>query len=135
MEYQISIGFFAFIERRDLMPRKNKRKTEPHKHAPSAHDKGFKQKCLGCAFVGEDDPRWEVPENQAAATEQGGGRWIMPPLSDEQILRARDIDLLSYLQTHEPSNVRKNRSGEYYMVEHDSLKMSNGKWFRHSTQA
>jgi len=46
-------GFFAFIERRDLMPRKNKRKTEPHKHAPSAHDKGFKQKCLGCAFVGE----------------------------------------------------------------------------------
>ena len=58
----------------------------------------------------------------------------MPRLSDEQILRARDIDLLSYLQTHEPSNVRKNRSGEYYMVEHDSLKMSNGKWFRHATQ-
>ena len=42
----------------------------------------------------------------------------MPLLSDEQILRARDIDLLSYLQTHEPSNVRKSRSGEYYMVEH-----------------
>jgi len=58
----------------------------------------------------------------------------MPLLSDEQILRARDIDLLSYLQTHEPGNVRKNHSGEYYMVEHDSLKMSNGKWFRHSTQ-
>jgi len=58
----------------------------------------------------------------------------MPRLSDEQILRARDIDLLSYLQIHEPGNVRKNHSGEYYMVEHDSLKMSNGKWFRHSTQ-
>ena len=58
----------------------------------------------------------------------------MPHLSDEQILRARNIDLLSYLQNYEPGNIRKNRSGEYYMVEHDSLKMSNGKWFRHSTQ-
>ena len=34
------------------MPRKNKRKTQPHKHAPSIHDKGFKAKCLGCAFAG-----------------------------------------------------------------------------------
>ena len=58
----------------------------------------------------------------------------MPRLSDEQILKARSIDLLSYLQTHEPGSVRKTHSGEYYMVEHDSLKISNGKWFRHSTQ-
>ena len=36
------------------MPRKNKRKIEPHKHVPSVYDKGFKKKCLGCAFVGED---------------------------------------------------------------------------------
>ena len=35
------------------MPRKNKRKTEPHKHAPSIHDKGYKTKCVGCAFVGQ----------------------------------------------------------------------------------
>jgi hypothetical protein len=75
-----------------------------------------------------------VPENQAKTHEQGGGRRIMPRLSDEQILRARSIDLLTYLQTYEPGNIRKNRSGEYYMTEHDSLKMSNGKWFRHSTQ-
>jgi len=34
------------------MPRKNKRKTEPHKHSPSIFDKGFKQKCHGCAFAG-----------------------------------------------------------------------------------
>jgi len=58
----------------------------------------------------------------------------MPRLSDEQILKARDIDLLTYLQAYEPGSIRKNRAGEYYMVEHDSLKLSNGKWFRHSTQ-
>jgi len=58
----------------------------------------------------------------------------MPRLSDEQILMARSIDLLSYLQTCEPGSVRKNHSGEYYLAEHDSLKISNGKWFRHSTQ-
>ena len=46
----------------------------------------------------------------------------------------RNIDLLTYLQTHEPGSVRKNHSGEYYLAEHDSLKISNGKWFRHSTQ-
>lgn len=34
------------------MPRKNKRKTEPHNHAPSVYDKGFNAKCLGCSFAG-----------------------------------------------------------------------------------
>jgi len=34
------------------MSRKNKRKIEPHKHAPSIYDKGYKAKCLGCAFAG-----------------------------------------------------------------------------------
>ena len=47
-------GLFSFLKKGGIfLPRKNKRKTEPHKHAPSAHDKGYKQKCLGCAFVGE----------------------------------------------------------------------------------
>ena len=60
----------------------------------------------------------------------------MPLLTEEQIQQARSIDLLVYLQTHEPSNVRqsKGKTDEYYLVEHDSLKMSNGMWFRHSTQ-
>jgi hypothetical protein len=60
----------------------------------------------------------------------------MPRLSDEQIRQARNIDLLTYLQTYEPGSVRKSRGAadEYYMVEHDSLKISNGMWFRHSTQ-
>ena len=60
----------------------------------------------------------------------------MPKLTEEQIQQARSVDLLDYLQTYEPNNVRlsKGRTNEHYMVEHDSLKMSNGKWFRHSTQ-
>lgn len=35
------------------MPRKNKRKTEPHRHAPSIYDHGFKSQCYGCAFAGQ----------------------------------------------------------------------------------
>ncbi|MCL2546201.1 MAG: DUF3991 and toprim domain-containing protein [Oscillospiraceae bacterium] len=60
----------------------------------------------------------------------------MPKLSEEQIRQARSVDLLDYLLTYEPSNVRKSkgRAGQHEMVEHDSLKISNGKWFRHSTQ-
>ena len=60
----------------------------------------------------------------------------MPKLSDEQISKAREIDLLEYLLTYEPTNVRqsKGRPNQHEMVEHDSLKISNGKWFRHSTQ-
>ena len=58
----------------------------------------------------------------------------MARLSDEQIMKAREIDLLSYLQHYEPNNIRQNRAGEYYLTQHDSLKISNGKWFRHSTQ-
>ena len=58
----------------------------------------------------------------------------MARLSDEQIMKAREIDLLSYLQRYEPNSIRQNRAGEYYLTQHDSLKISNGKWFRHSTQ-
>jgi hypothetical protein len=60
----------------------------------------------------------------------------MPKLSEEQILQARSVDILDYLKAYEPSNVRKSKgsNSEYYMVEHDSLKISNGMWFRHSTQ-
>jgi len=59
---------------------------------------------------------------------------IMPKLDERQIQQARDIDLLDYLQRYEPGNVRKSkgRTDQHEMVEHDSLKMSNGKWFRHS---
>ena len=36
------------------------------------------------------------------------------------------------MQTYEPGNIRKSGANEYRLVEYDSLKISNGKWFRHS---
>ena len=53
----------------------------------------------------------------------------MPRLTDEQIAQARNIDVLDYLQTYEPGSVRKSGANEYCLVEHDSFKMSNNKWF------
>lgn len=46
----------------------------------------------------------------------------------EQIDFAKQIDLLSYLMQYEPNNLKKVCSGTYCTVEHDSLKISNGKW-------
>lgn len=44
---------------------------------------------------------------------------------------ARQIDLLSYLRAYEPSNLVKVKgtSNVYCTAEHDSLKISNGKWY------
>lgn len=57
----------------------------------------------------------------------------MPSISDEQIEQAKSVDILAYLRTHEPYSIRKSKGSrdEYYLVEHDSLKISNGKfhWF------
>ena len=45
--------------------------------------------------------------------------------------RARQIDLLSYLRTYEPSNLVKVKgtTNVYCTAEHDSLKIYNGKWY------
>lgn len=56
----------------------------------------------------------------------------MPLINDEQIEIARNTDLLTYLQTHEPLSIRKCGANEYCLVEHDSFKMSNGKFYWHS---
>ncbi|MCL2212229.1 MAG: topoisomerase, partial [Oscillospiraceae bacterium] len=56
----------------------------------------------------------------------------MPQLTEEQIVLANSIDLLTYLQTHAPQMVRRSGADEYCLVEHDSFKMSNGKWYWHS---
>ena len=44
---------------------------------------------------------------------------------------ARQIDLLSYLRAYEPSNLVKVKgtTNVYCTAEHDSLKISNGKWY------
>ena len=51
---------------------------------------------------------------------------------DQDVLeRVRQIDLLSYLREFEPSNLVKVKgtSNVYCTAEHDSLKISNGKWY------
>ena len=56
----------------------------------------------------------------------------MPGVTKEQIGRAKEWDLLSYLQTYEPQELRRCGGSEYRTVTHDSLKISNGKWHWHS---
>ncbi len=52
----------------------------------------------------------------------------MPYITPEQLAQAKKIDLLSYLQTCEPQELKKTGPHEYCTVTHDSLKISNGKW-------
>ena len=52
----------------------------------------------------------------------------MPGVTREQIDRAKQWDLLSYLQTYEPGELKKTGPREFCTVTHDSLKISNGKW-------
>ena len=48
------------------------------------------------------------------------------------ISQAREVDLYSFLLAREPSELVKCYGGEYCTKSHDSLKISNGKWFWHS---
>ena len=52
----------------------------------------------------------------------------MPYYSKEQIEQARQVDLLSYLQRHDPGELVHVSGGTYCTKTHDSLKISNGKW-------
>ena len=53
------------------------------------------------------------------------------PLDPAVIEQARQIDLLTYLRDCEPSNLVKVKgtTNVYCTAEHDSLKISNGKWY------
>ena len=53
----------------------------------------------------------------------------MPYINQEVIEKAKEVDLLSFLQQHEPGNLVKLTGSNYCTREHDSLKISNGKWF------
>ena len=46
----------------------------------------------------------------------------------EEIERAREMDLLTYLRLYEPENLVHVGANVYSTREHDSLKISNGKW-------
>ena len=50
-------------------------------------------------------------------------------LDPEVIEQARQMDLLSYLQRYEPSNLKRVAGNVYCTREHDSLKIFNGKWY------
>lgn len=52
----------------------------------------------------------------------------MPGVSKEQIARAEEWDLLSYLQRYEPDELVRTGPHEYSTAMHGSLKISNGKW-------
>ena len=52
----------------------------------------------------------------------------MPYVTQEQIAQAKAMDLLTYLQLYEPDNLVRFGGGTYCTREHDSLKISNGKW-------
>ncbi|MFZ5975120.1 MAG: toprim domain-containing protein [Bacillota bacterium] len=55
----------------------------------------------------------------------------MPWVTEEQIARAKQVDLLDYLLANEPHNLKKT-GHEYHLRDHDSLTVSNGKWHWHS---
>ena len=52
----------------------------------------------------------------------------MPGVNKEQIDRAKEWDLLSYLQRYEPDELVRTGPHEYSTTTHGSLKISNGKW-------
>ena len=53
----------------------------------------------------------------------------MPFIPPEIIEKARQVDLLSYLKACEPGELVKISNGHYCTRDHDSLKISNGKWY------
>lgn len=46
----------------------------------------------------------------------------------EQIAKAREMDLLTWLRLHDPGELMPCKGGEYRTRTHDSLTISNGKW-------
>lgn len=52
----------------------------------------------------------------------------MSYVTDEQIAKAKEWNLLSYLQTYEPKELKRSGPHEFCTVTHDSLKISNGLW-------
>lgn len=53
----------------------------------------------------------------------------MPFIPPEQLARAREMDLLTYLRCCEPEELVSAGGNTYATRSHDSLKISNGKWY------
>jgi len=54
-------------------------------------------------------------------------------VTSQEIEQARQLDLLSFLEQYRPFELIKLSPGVYSMRSHDSLKISNGRWYRWST--
>ena len=53
----------------------------------------------------------------------------MPFIPPEKLARAREMDLLTYLRCCEPDELVHVGGGAYTTKSHDSLKISNGRWY------
>ena len=53
----------------------------------------------------------------------------MPFIPPEQLVRAREMDLLTYLRCCEPDELVSAGGNTYATKSHDSLKISNGEWY------
>ena len=53
----------------------------------------------------------------------------MPYIPPDVVAKAREMDLLTYLQNYEPNELVHFGGNTYCTREHDSLKISNGKWY------
>lgn len=53
----------------------------------------------------------------------------MPYIENDVLLEARRVDLLTYLQQNDPGNLVHISGNNYCTRDHDSLKISNGKWY------
>ena len=56
----------------------------------------------------------------------------MAYIASEDVARAKEMDLLTYLQIYEPHNLVRLSPSTYCTKEHDSLKISNGLWHWYS---
>lgn len=57
----------------------------------------------------------------------------MAYVTEEQIEKAKRLDLLTYLETFEPQELVKLSGGLYSTKTHDSVIIRNGAWFRNAT--
>ena len=53
----------------------------------------------------------------------------MPYIPSEVVSKAKQMDLYTYLHNYEPQELVRLGGGIYCTREHDSLKISNGKWY------
>ena len=56
----------------------------------------------------------------------------MPYIDPAVVTKAKEMDLLTYLQACEPQELVRMGSATHCTRTHDSLKISNGKWYWHS---